>query len=252
VQVRPAEIVIIALLAIVLLCLAFLFYNQTLLREEIKNDQTVVQQAQPAGNSVAMVRQTPTAALPTPAPKSPQNPATAQGNNPQRPATPRPTSPTPSRPAAVTSGDPEFSGAPYLDRRIPSRPPAAPNTPAPQVADEKAEEKALADYGPTVEQIITELYRGNYPAVLKKCTADYANLVGPALATRMDEIRTKHGNLKAVMGRRLDDNDASKEMKVFHFTVDTDKGQIVKFTVTVQTNDKKVAGLYFRQVPVGG
>ncbi len=53
-QVRPVEIVIIALLAIVLLCLAFLFYNQTLLREEIKTNHEAVEKIQGPGPVLAI------------------------------------------------------------------------------------------------------------------------------------------------------------------------------------------------------
>ena len=274
-QVRPAEIVIIALLAIVLLSLAFLFYNQTLLREEIQTNHQAVQKIHDANVAVALGQAGPNPSQQKPAhqqtqavpsvehlgqkdsdPSSPktQDPGPITRPNPVASAHPKAPGQTDTQPAGAGQESPKNPGqtdpiakAPYLPQNRP-----AAQTGSNLASREKAEKAALADYGPTVEQIIKELYQGKYKAVLEKCSPEYADLVGEQIGPHMDKIRSNHGMLKSVMGRRLHDVDAMENQKIFRYTIDTDKGKIVLFTITLQADSKKIDGLFFRQVPLGG
>ncbi|MDX1564371.1 MAG: hypothetical protein R3236_03145 [Phycisphaeraceae bacterium] len=285
-QVRPAEIVIIALLAIVLLSLAFLFYNQTLLREEIQTNHQAVQKIQDASVSLALRQNgtqqpSPTGLEPSDQKLTHQQPKPVPSVQHRQPKKSPPEAgsqdPGPdAQPEPVASSEPEATNqpapqaqdttadqgrastetaqesdpiatAPYLPGKQSER-----SRPGRRASREKVEEAALADYGPTVEQIIKELYQGKYKAVLEKCSPEYATLVGEKIGEHMDKIRADHGMLKSVMGRRLHEVDTLDNQKIFRYTIDTDKGKIVLFTITLQADSKKIDGLFFRQVPLGG
>jgi len=154
----------------------------------------------------------------------------------------------------VGGSDADSAGQPEPDGQAAAGPEARSDAlagmPAPKAEALSAADEAAAQewqtYGPTVVDVVNELWEGQYEQVIKRCDDEMANSITKAsLAQAIGPRRSSHGPIKRIASHEVDNDGLAVNLHGFKVNVELQDGSRINFFVTLN-DQKRISGLFLR------